>query len=307
MQGSIGTLWGLFKNWPAHYMWNMAQYSKVAMQTGDVAPLLWAMAGTGLVGGLTAVPGYFLFDKFSQFVSNKDATTAVYEGMGAEGDSPVLDSVFYGVPNFFGVSLSSRAAAPFSDPSRDMNSLFSIATIDRGKALFEFVGKATDTFLGTGQGPGQSRAVFDAFSRAVAPRTVNRFLQTTADGAMRSLGTSNQLMSDLNLVQRLAYIIGVAPTEVQKSFDLQQELWKNQTQRKEMVGVLGEEASEAMEQKDIRGYANLVKRGWRMGIDPASIHSSATANYHNRNEDLLERQFQSYLDMKAKKAVLGRY
>lgn len=306
MTGPIGNLWGLFKNWPAHYMWNMMQYSKVAMKTGDVGPLLWALGGTGLLGGATAVPGYFAFDALARAIGDKDFVSAVYEGMGAEGDSRGLDAIMYGVPAFLGVSLSSRAAAPFSDPARDVNTLFSIASIDRIKAFGEFTGAAADTFWATGQGPGQSKQVFDKFMKAVAPRTIYRAQQMTLDGALRSLNTTNQLFGDMNFIEQFAYLVGVAPIELQKAFDVQAELWRRQESRKLLMQTLGEEGGEALEKGDVATYANLMRRAFALGLDPDSFHQSAQNNYHNRNEDLLVRQFKDYQDLKTRQAVLGR-
>jgi hypothetical protein len=306
MTGPIGSAWGMFKNWPAHYIWNMMAYVKHGIKTGDVAPLAWAMAGTGAVGGLTAVPGYFALDAFSRFAADKDAVSAVYEGMGADGDSLPLDAIFYGLPSFLGVSLSSRAAAPFSDPLRDVNSLFSIATWERAKAFANVSQSTIDTFTETGRGPGESAKVFDEFMKALAPRWMYRAHQTTADGAIRSLKTGNQLIGDLDLAERLGYIMGLPSTQVMKSFDVSSELWRRQESRKEAVTLLGEEYAQLLEERDVKGLANLLRRAAQMGIDPASVHASGEARFLNANEELMDRQFKEYNDYKTKHAVLGR-
>jgi hypothetical protein len=257
------------------------------------------------LGGASAVPGYFALDAFSHAVADKDFVSTVYEGMGAEGDSRGLDAVMYGVPAFLGLSLSSRSAAPFSDPGRDINSLFSMASVDRMKAFGDFAGSAVDTFWSTGQGPGESKQVFDKFMKAVAPRTIYRAQQMTLDGALRSLNTTNQLFGDLNFVQEFAYLVGVPPIDIQKAFDVQSDLWKRQESRKLLMQNLGEEGGEALEQGDTKTYSNLMRRAFALGLDPDSFHQSAQANYHNRNEDLLKRQFKSLPDRQTRRAVLG--
>lgn len=306
MTGPIGSAWGMFKNWPAHYMWNMAAYAKNGLKTGDVAPLLWAMAGTGAIGGLTAVPGYFALDAFAKFANDKDAVSSIYEGMGVDGKSAPLDAIFYGVPSFFGVSLSSRAAAPFSDPMRDVNSMFSIATWDRVKAFGEATGGILDTFGETGRGPGESARVFDLFMKATSPRSIYRAHQLTAEGALRSLKTGNRILSDLDAAQQLGYIVGLPSTQIMKAFDVQGELWRRQNERKEALSIYGEEYSQLLSEHDTRGIANMLRRATVSGLDPASVHASGVARYSNSNEDVLDRQFQDYLDHKTRRAVLGR-
>jgi hypothetical protein len=307
MTGPVGSAWGMFKNWPAHYMWNMAAYVKNGLQTGDVAPLAWAMAGTGAVGGLTAVPGYFALDAFTKFANDKDAVSTVYEGMGASGDNLPLDAIFYGMPSFFGVSLASRAAAPFSDPMRDVNSLFSIATWDRVSAFKDMSQSLIDTFTTTGRGPGESARVYDQFMKALAPRTLYRAHQLTADGAIRSLKTGNKLMSDLDLISRLSYTMGIPPTQVMKSFDVSNELWRRQGDKKDAVALLGEEYGQLLgEPNNIAARANLIRRAVALQIDPASVHASGVSRFLNSNEELVDREFQDYRDFKTRKAVLGR-
>jgi len=303
--GPIGGFWGLFKNWTMHYLWNMYGYGKHAMAQKDLTPLLWAMGSTGAIGGATAVPGYFLLDNFAKMVSNQDMMGLTYGALEEDGDSPFVDTFFYGLPSFLGMSLTGRAQAPGADPIRDLNTFFSIATLDRASQALKLPAEMIDLFATTGELPGQSRQVMDHFMRATMPRTVYRFQQAAAEEGIRSLSSGNLLVKDPNMLQRVAFVLGITPLEVQKHFDVAAEGWRQTEKMKETVRILGEEGSEYMEARDNEGFSNLIRRAYTMGVNPNAVVSSARANYNNKNMDLVERQFTTYQQRKMARSALG--
>ena len=306
--GPVGTLFGLFKNWTMHYLANLWGYSKQGFQHGDFVPLLWAMAGTGAIGGTAAAPGYFAIDTFSKFVNEKDAMTAAYEAYGDDtGQNRLLDLMFYGVPGMFGLSLAQRANAPGADPLRDVNSLTSLALLDRLSSLKEFGEAATDQFLTTGQLPGQSRRTFDLFMRAAAPRTIYRFKQVASDHALRSLKTGNMLVDDLDYIDRLSFGLGAPTTVLQKALDVDSELWRRQDVLRDKTNTLGEAYSEVMmlAPKDLTARARLLQRAIVEGVGPDAMLRSAVARYNNSRQQTVERQFKDYQTRKLRQITRG--
>jgi hypothetical protein len=119
------------------------------------------------------------------------------------------------------------------------------------------------------------------------------------------LSSGNLLVKDPNMLQRVAFVLGITPLEVQKHFDVAAEGWRQTESMKETVRILGEEGSEYMEARDNEGFSNLIRRAYTMGVNPNAVVSSARANYNNKNLDLVERQFTTYQQRKMARSALG--
>jgi hypothetical protein len=299
--GSVGTLFGLFKNWSMHYFANFMTYTGEGVMRGNWSPLLWQNVGTFALAGVGAVPGYGIAERFSKLISDKTFTEQAYELFGyaepvaGEWATEKLSDAFYmGLPAFFGVSLQGRAAPPGSELVRDINMLFSTALWDRLVHGSRFVNEAVDHWHLTGENPLGSRRVVDEFWRAFTPRTWYRFAQTTAERGVRSLSTGNLLISPITIPERVKFVMGLTPTQIEKAYFVNDELFKDQNKMRERVSAFGYAIAEARGRGDWREAIRLHRDAWTEGIPSDSVEKSAQSYEQKMTEPLLQRQFDDY-------------
>ena len=115
--GPLGTVFGQFKNWSAHYIANMLEYAGEGFNHNNWSPLVWQMAGTTAIGGVSATALYPMAETVNGWISDKSLMENIYTRMGGgSGDAMggnLADGVFMGLPMFAGLSLSGSAADPF--------------------------------------------------------------------------------------------------------------------------------------------------------------------------------------------------
>jgi hypothetical protein len=297
--GSIGTLFGLFKNWSMHYMANFMVYSGEGFLRGNWKPLLWQNAGTFGLAGVGAVPGYGMANSVSKALSDETLMEHMYQLFGyaepAAGEFVTdrgSDAFFYGLPALFGVTLQGRAAPPGAELIRDVNMFFSMAVVDRMTHFSRTIGAAVDHAKNTGRHPLDSRKITDEFARAVAPRTLYRFIQTSADRGVRSLSTGNMLISPISIPERVFFTFGATPTEIDKAFVINDELFQDQAAARERIASYGSAIAEARFRKDYRGAMRMLLDAMLEGLPVDSVEKSADARESKMDEPLMERQFE---------------
>lgn len=298
-----GSALGLFKNWMMHYVGTMLDYAGEGVKRGNWAPLLWQTAGTGVVGGATALPLWAVANQFSNAMTGKSFLVNGYDWMEPAGDT-VSDAVFFGLPSLLGLSLSSNAAAPFSNPMRDVTQFMSLVHMDRAAAAGKFFQGAMDTYSTTGQSPLTDPNTRDMFFRAFAPKTVYRTMATLEDGVINSLSTGNPVMKNVGPMEKIWFSMGFNPVQVEKAYAVSDELWKDQAANRAAVQRYGEAMAHAYERQDLKLMDQIVMRATIEGVDISSIERSAMSRLSKAEADVITRQFKPE-DIEERLAVMG--
>jgi hypothetical protein len=306
--GPVGSLFGMFKNWQMHYMAQMLLYTDEALLKGNWSPLLWQTAGTAALGGVGGLPLYTAADGLSRMFSDKSLMSNIYEafGYGSDDFGSASDAIFLGLPAFLGISLQASASAPGSDIARDASMLFSLAHYRRMEAFGKAVGSAIDSATATGKHPIQSQHTRDLFIRATMPKTFYRAASVAEGEALRSLNTGNPVMKNLSLSQRILYSLSLTPQVIDKSFAVNDELWRDQNRRKEAVQRFGRAWAEAQQEGNYDELRNIMFRTMAFGVDISSVLNSARIRLAKGREEQIARQFDPAAAFELSTRVLGR-
>lgn len=295
--GPVGSVLGLFKNWMMHYTMWMIEHAKMgaANPTSMAAwsPLLWQVAGTGVLGGVGAWPFFALADNFSKFVSDKTIMQHTYDNLvGADGDTTLSDALYYGLPTTLGFSLSAQAEMPFSAPLRDAEFMFMPVHWHRMQAMYRAIGDSANRFTAAGHfNPLDSQKLSLEWAQALAPKTMYRALQAQTEGTIRSGRTGEPLVQGIGTMDRIGYALGLTPTEVARTYEVGAALWDDMEKRKRTVQVLGQEWKEAQALGDYKAVFSVMRRAMEMGLDVSSVMRSANARMTREEEDMLEANF----------------
>lgn len=279
----IGRVLGSMKNWMFHYMSNMLVYSDEAMR-GNVAPLAWQMATTGLLGGAAAVPFVpGIANGFLAQTEHKNLLSTVYDMFGEKGG----DAVYFGLPAVMGVSLSSATASPI----RDANMLFSMAQWSRLQAMGGAVGEAFDYYRATGEHPGRDPKVAGLLARALAPKTLYRYAQVYDSPGIRSLSTGYPIIDQVNPWNKVLFTMGFEPNDVARGYATFEELQKDKDREKRYTTSLGLAMRGAMDKGDDDEVDYIFRRAQVAGVDTGTVMRSAVSRANSEDESLLERNF----------------
>lgn len=304
MTGWLGTGWGLFKNWANHYLWNLGAYTSAAGR-GHFFPLLYAMAGTGTIGGAAAVPLFSVANGLAHLMTDKEMSELVYD---AAGGNPVAntgaDLFMYGMPSLMGLSLQGRASAPTSSILRDMELLAGSLTVDRAVALGTALGSGI-TAMSRGENPFNYGAFNRAWMRALAPRTIQRAFQTVGQDGVMSLNTGNRLMPSPGLVQQWSYILGLTPLDVEKHWALSNIAYSNREQKMAKLDFWGEMLKDARLNNDPGAVRRTFQGAIRDGVNMESLIKSSNTRVYKSNTPFYEEQFNNYQDQRRKLLFLG--
>lgn len=290
--GPVGSLFGMFKNWQMHYLAQMMLYTDEAVMRNNWKPLLWMAGGTGAMAGAGGMPMYAAADLMSRWMTDESLMLNIYQMFGGEDDTRLADSVYYGLPGFLGVSLQGSAAAPGADPARDASLLFTFAQLDRMKYLGKALGTAIDSWAATGEHPGQDANVRDLLVRALGPKTLYRLMQVIGDGDLRSLSTGYPVMNNIDMRQRALFALGLNPTEIDRTYAVADELWRDQEKMKLMVQTYGSAWAEAQLEGDGEAMEKIIRNAVAQGVDISSVIRSAHARLRKSREPQLDRQFE---------------
>lgn len=286
----LGSLAGTFKNWMFHYMANMVKFATAGKE--GLPALFWQTASTAVIGGSAATPFLVpIADGASKFLTNNTFLQNLYQVTGALGlDERVADGIMYGLPGSMGLSFSSQTASPGADPERDAQMIFSFAAADRVKALSAGVRDALVAYKNTGVSPWENETVRGELVRALAPRTIYRSMQLSQDLAIRSLTTGYDVTQPLGLGSALLYGAGFNPTELEKTYEVYNQIRDNQAAKKELVTSFGEALAQAWETGDDRLANRVYARAMSTGVDMSSVLRSAQARQRRGEETQLEFQ-----------------
>ena len=272
----------------------MSVYGGQALR-GNFAPLLWSAAGTAAMAGGRGLPGYGAANAFARMMTDKPLQQSVYESFGYNDADPLgqklLDTTFYGLPALFGVTLLNRSAAPGAEMVRDANMLFSIAGLDRARFFGRALGDSVDKFFATGQHPVNSQGTRDLWLRALAPRTLYRFLQVTEDGALKSMNSGRQLISDVSFPERLANALGFTPLSFQRYYDASAEGFRRQDILRGQISTFGELVKEGWDARDPEAVKIAMRIAAEKGVPLDSVLRSARNRFFSGQRDLLDEKF----------------
>lgn len=293
MTTPLGSAFGLFKNWQAHFIASMMEYTGEAFFRGNWKPFTWMMGGASVVGGVAATPLYLIADQASRMLSDKPLMNHIYDNFGRvdKGDSAFSDAIMYGLPAFLGLSLQGSSTLPGSDPANDAGMMFSFVHMNRAMALGRAVGTTIDNWGAQGVHPVADATARDQFIQALAPKTIARVAQMVGEEGMRSLNTGNPVLDKMSLGEKMMYASGMNPVSVDRTYAVHSEMYAKQEAMKEKVTTYGRLVANAWDNKDYRRATELIKNGMAEGVDISSITKSAKARQEKRSEDIIDRSF----------------
>lgn len=301
--GALGSGFGLFKTWVTSYMNNLVRYGADAVHRKQFGPLVYSLATSGAIGGVGAMPAFGLVNWASRQLTDDNFNTNLYEVMGGEEGTLTSDMVAYGLPSVLGLSLQGRAAAPTADPLRDIGFATSFATYDRAKALGQLAGQSLDSWARTGESPFKNPSVRDAFVRAFAPRTLQKTIQSWS-GDVRSLRNQNTLVEGLGRIKQAAHVFGFTPLEVEKAFDIRDELQADQDSKRASITFTGDAMAFAQANGDWDEWSRLLNSGILRGLPADSLIERSFTKTRNMDEAALDRQY-DLLNVQAARRARG--
>jgi hypothetical protein len=308
--GPIGSAVGLFKNWPLHYLGNLAGYVGAGFRYNHWKPLAWSMLGTGSVAGIGGIPLFAAAEGASRVLTDKPLMHNLYDWMGYADQPGVaqkgIDTFWYGLPALAGVTFQGRAEAPSSDLVRDLNQMFSVMMMDRFGAAWKFADEAISTWDATGQHPFRNPRVRSMMARAFLPRTVYRSMQRTSQGAIKSLATGSPLISDISLPQHVWYSLGVTPLKVQQDRDVDRYFYDSEKHLNARVSQMGQLLSDAMSEGNMSRYNELLYQSLFRDDLPMDrlVRSQQAFDRHKRRENAAAAL--SFESQYRKRQLLGR-
>lgn len=293
LTGPAGSVFGLFKNWAMHYMYNFGRYADEAFNYGNLKPLLWQAAGTGLMAGVSGWPLYSMADGFSRFVSKTPLMEHIYSTFNLDEENTLAsDAIFMGLPAMLGASLSTQAQAPFANPMRDASMIFSMVQLDRGVALGNALHEAGEYIGATGRlNPLQSPRVREMLARATAPKTFYRALAAFTTDGLKSLRTGYPMIKDVSLASKLFYSLGFNPPEIERSLRVAHDLWEDLDERKRTVAAYGKAWSDASQAGDRETLRDLRNRIHLYGLNYDTIIASARSREAKAGVGMIDRTY----------------
>lgn len=279
-----GTLFGGMKNWMAHYLFALADYTGLAAK-GNVAPALMAMAGVGSLGGIMGLP--FLggaADWMTETFADQDLTEYLYSNMG-----PAANGIAYGLPAALGVSFSGATSAPGAKFAHDIQFLSSVPAFERMQNMARGVGRYWDDSFKLGIDPWQDPVFRQQMIQGYAPRSLYRFADAWNDDALTSSTTGYAMVDNLTFAEKLAQSMGFTPTRVEREYGIYERMRADNDTHKEMVSRLGEAyflASTEGRQDDMQA---LLEVAAIRGVDQSSLLRSAARRSRDAGVDMFGR------------------
>ena len=293
--GPIGGMAGLFKNWMFHNIADFGTYAGEAAR-GNLAPLAYALAGTGAVAGVGGLPLYGAADQISRWVSDKSLMQQIYSTFGSPDESNFSDAIYYGLPALAGVSLQNTTAGPFSNPVKDLNFLFNFAVLDRASKIGKLFGDTYSQWE-AGQNPFEDDRTLDLAAYAFAPRTLYKALAQVEDGALKSIRNGAPIVDVQGMklagidTNWLKNTFGLTPPKIARAYQLSEELHSDQDRLKAMTTQYGEAYARAMERGDSQGMQAALAGAMGAGADLGKVMRSAQARIRAQQRDALEYDY----------------
>lgn len=279
----VGKLFGSMKNWVSHYLSNMMLYSGEAVR-GNYAPLAWQMATTGLIGGASAIPLVpTLGNWFAEQMGEGNLMDWTYGAMNQKAG----DALYFGLPAIMGTSMSSATASPI----RDANMLFSFAQMDRAKAMGKAIGTAVDSWKLTGEHPARNEEVAGGLARALAPKTLYRYMQVYDNPGIKSLTTGYPVLDETSVWNKVMFASGFTPNEIERGYATFEGMLKDKEARTKALHIYGTSLAQAMTDGDSEGIDRTLRRAMIEGLDVSSVMKSAQSRMDKASKGMLERNF----------------
>ena len=296
--GPIGSQIGLFNNWIMHYIGWMFNYATEGVKYGNWSPFLYMMGGSAAIGGIGGSVALSGMDRLAQTLGKDSLMHATYERFGQAGpegrESVLADTMYYGLPGFFGFSIQNTVAMPFSHPIDDVQFMFSAASWQQGRAMGEAMGAAWDQWKATGQHPAQSEHVRDMLMRGFAPKSLNRSIQgvqALVEEELRSPRTGYPEVTGMSTMESLWQMANLTPTRVAALREARATLFEDQAAMQAQVQAFGKTYAEMSRAGDWRGVRELLYRAQLQGANIDSVIKSGEARLAKFNESAIERQF----------------
>lgn len=292
--GPVGSAFGLFKNWQLNYLHMLSDYLGEGFGRNNWKPLLWSFTGAAAIGGIGAGGAiYGAADGMSSLLGNDSLMDLWYDNFQRDPNSGNWsDAIFLGLPAFLptlvglpGISFTSQAALPGSDPSRDISQLMNFVYWDRMKAIAQF----GDALVSAQGNVFSDEQVQGAFLRAFAPKTVYRTQQILSEGVINSSNSLNPTQSGLTRTEQLLYALGFNPNNVELGFRAGDELWRDHEKNLQVVSSLGSSWADAELRGDWDSLDKIMKRAMLEGIDMDKVWRSARARVDNAQGDMFTR------------------
>lgn len=294
LTGTVGTGWGLFRNWTFNYLHNLGSYTSEAFGRGNFMPLAWSLMGTGTVGGVAAMPFYGMADGFARLVGDKSLESQAYEMMGGDPDGALAgDMLMYGPLAALGFTLQSRASVPGTEFLRDMSMMANMLVLDRAKSLGKTLGLVGQN-VGMGQNPFNDDRFVRGLMQSFAPRTLQHAWQVW-DGNHRSLTTGNVLAADVSRFGGIATMLGFQSTDVRKLFSVSSELYRNRKRQRALIQAHGSMLDQVWDTGDGRDVSAVLARVHADGLMLEPVIRSAQSRMRKRQGDFIDRQGDDYI------------
>lgn len=295
--GPLGTPFGLFKNWGLHNIAQSMRYGRDAFLHGEWRPFLWMMGSLTAVGGLGSVPLIGAADAMSRIFAEKSLVENLYTWFGksddemGEEDHWFLDTFYFGLPAFLGITVQNRAAAPGSDMVRDVGQMMSFLTLDRMQYLSKAVGQAMDYWETSGRNPFEDPRTRQLLTRALAPRSVYRAAALTADTYLRSYNTGSKIAGPISAAEYAAYIFGFEPVQLAKQYEANEIQFGEQEQARELTRKFGTAFAGAITQGSREAQDAVIAGALASKVPLQSMMSSARTRLRNQAILTTERSF----------------
>lgn len=282
--GPLGSSFGLFKNWMLHNYADMMQYAGEAGR-GNIKPLLWAMSGTGVLGGLGGLPFYGLIDASQKIFTDKTLMEHVYDAFG--GVNVASDAAFYGAPSLLGVSLQAQAEGMFANPTRDLNSMYSATVYDRAVKIGKFLNYSWDQYLAGGQSPFTMDRTWDLAAYALGPRSLYKAMAQVEDGSLKAISNGAPIISGVTGLETIRNAFGFTPVQIARAYEANDQIWRDLKRRQDMTADLGEAYMQAMLRQDVKTMQHVLGRTISQGLDVGNVLKSAQTRLLDQARDQL--------------------
>ena len=292
--GPIGSMFGLFKNWQMHFIGNMMQYAKLAVNEGNFGPLVWAGGSAVALGGLGATPLIAIADGLGNWENDANSSylwmKENYSDHVPGTDTKMSDAAYFGLPAFLGVSLQASSTLPGTDVRNEVTSLMSLAMWNRAKMMYKTYEKADEFHDATGMNPFQDPNIRDMAMQATMPRFMIRAMSLTEEDYVRSMSTGYPQVRNVSPFGRLMHGMGVNVVEIESMQEASQVLYKHEEQMNAKVRGLGRAYYDAISNGDTAEATKVVHTALGLSIPLDKIARSAMAiKKREETGDILSR------------------
>jgi hypothetical protein len=294
--GPVGSFFGLFKNWAAHYTLNSWDYVKLAGQgikEGKVAymkPLMAQMMGTMALGGVSATPLYHAGNAVYGMFNDESLMEGIYDALDFGTDQPTFlaDAAVFGLPTLLGASMT--GAVQMVNPMKDASQVVNFVNLQRFEAIQNIVQKAGGFITATGD-PNifKSPQVRDAIFQAIGPKTLTRSIQAFAGEGIKSMKSGYPMITEADIWQKIVYNFGFTPTELSRVFAMNEDAWNSMKRNRELVSTYGRYMAEAESLGDYDMYNDIYRQALFSGVDISSVMASSKSFRAKREVGLYER------------------